>query len=217
MPLDNARWEPPIEPESLPTNLWPESRRVQQRYTIAAPVQPGHYRLWVEWSAAGEPLPTRCGWLRRTDVHCALGDITVGPSTTGLANFGGQVLLVDAALDADNLAPGATLPLTLHWRALRALTENYTVFAQIVGPDGKLYGQVDSWPVYGTRPTGSWRSGEEIDDPYQLTLKPDAPPGEYQVVVGWYLLGTMERLAVLDANGQAVGDFYVVGRFTVGE
>jgi len=146
-----------------------------------------------------------------------LADITVGPSTAGLANFGGQVLLVDVAFDAANPMPGATLPLTLHWRALRAPAENYTVFAQIVGPEGKLYGQVDSWPVYGTRPTGGWRSGEEINDPYSLALAPDAPSGEYQVIVGWYLLGTMERLSVLDASGQAVGDYYVVERFTVGE
>jgi len=217
MPLDNAQGEPPMTPASLSPNLWPENRRVQSRYTIAAPAQPGRYRLWVGWNAAGEPLPARCGWLMRPDIHCAAGDITVGPSTAGLANFGGQVLLVDAALDAANPAPGAQLLLTLRWRALRALTENYTVFAQIIGPEGKLYGQVDSWPVYGTRPTGGWRSGEELDDPYRLTLALDAPPGEYQVIVGWYLLGTMERLAVLDTAGQAIGDYYVVGRFTVGE
>ncbi|MGC9394688.1 MAG: glycosyltransferase family 117 protein [Anaerolineae bacterium] len=217
MPLDNARWEPPIIPESLPPNIWPENQPVQQRYTVNPQWLPGQYRLWVGWSAAGRPLTARCRWLARPDVQCALGNITVGPSATGLANFGGQVMLVDAALDAANPAPGATLPLMLRWRALRALTENYTVFAQIVGPEGKLYGQVDSWPVYGTRPTGGWRSGEEINDPYQLNLAPDAPPGEYQVIIGWYLLGTMERLAVLDANGQAVGDYYVVGRFTVGE
>ena len=216
MPLDNARWESPITPETLPANAWPINQRVQQRYTIAAPSLPGHYRLWVGWNAT-DLLPARCGWLKRTESQCALADLTVGPSTAGLANFGGQVMLVDAELDATNPAPGATLPLTLHWRALRTPAENYTVFAQIVGPEGKLYGQVDSWPVHGTRPTGSWRSGEEINDPYQLALAPDAPAGEYQAIVGWYLLGTMERLAVLDANGQPVDDYYVVGRFTVGE
>jgi len=217
MPLDNARWESPSILESLAPNVWPKNQRVQQRYTIAAPSLPGRYRLWAAWNATGGLLPARCGWLKRVGSQCVLADLTVGPSTAGLANFGGQVLLVDAALDAANPTPGATISLTLRWRALRALTENYTVFAQIVGPEGKLYGQVDSWPVYGTHPTGSWRSGEEIDDPYSLTLAPDAPPGEYQVIVGWYLLGTMERLAALDANGQAVGDYYVVGRLTVGE
>jgi hypothetical protein len=217
MPLDNARWEPPIIPESLPANVWPENRPVQQRYTVNIPWLPGQYRLWVGWSAAGRPLTARCSWLARPDAQCALGNITVEPSTAGLANFGKQVLLVDAVLDVTTPAPGAPLPLTLRWRALRALNEDYTVFVQIVGPEGKLYGQVDSWPVHGTRPTGGWRSGEEIDDPYRLTLAPDAPPGEYQVIVGWYLLGTMERLAVLDTSGQAVGDYVVVGHFTVGE
>jgi len=217
MPLDNVRWEPPIRPESLPPNAWPENQPVQQRYTVNPQWLPGQYRLWVGWSAAGRPLTARCGWLARPDVQCALGNITVGPSAAGLANFGRQVMLVDATLDIENPMPGATIPLTLRWRALHALTENYTVFAQIVGPEGKLYGQVDSWPVHGTRPTGGWRSGEEIDDPYQLTLAPDAPPGEYQIIVGWYLLGSMERLTVLDASGQAVGDYYMVERFVVSE
>ncbi len=217
MPLDNARWEPPILPEALPANAWPEDLRVQQRYTILAPWLPGQYRLWVSWIVSGEVLPAQCGWLARMDTQCVLADITVGPSTAGLANFGGQILLVDATLDVATPAPGAMLPLTLRWRALRTLTADYTVFAQIIGPEGKRYAQVDSWPVHGTHPTGSWRSGQEINDPYQLLLPSDAPPGEYRVIAGWYLLGTMERLAVLDASGQAMGDYYTVGRFTVGE
>ena len=218
MPLDNARWEPPVIPEAaLSANAWPQGQRVQQRYTLTAPWLPGQYRLWVSWNAGGEPLPARCGWLARAETQCALADLTVGPATAGLANFGGELVLVDSTFDVERLAPEETLAFALQWRGLRAMTADYTLFVQLLGPDGRLYGQVDTWPVQGARPTSGWTVGEELSDPHRLTLASDAPPGEYQVIVGWYLLGTMERLTVRDAAGQAVGDFYTLGTFTVGE
>ena len=42
--------------------------------------------------------------------------------------------------------------------------------------------------------------------PEALYLDADAPPGRYQVAVGWYLLETMQRLPVLDTEGRAVDD-----------
>jgi hypothetical protein len=75
-----------------------------------------------------------------------------------------------------------------------------------LAPDGTLKGQIDVWPRDGTHPTGSWREGERVEERYQVYLDPDAPPGRYQVAVGWYLLETMERLPVLDAEGRAVDD-----------
>ncbi len=58
--------------------------------------------------------------------------------------------------------------------------------------------------------------GQEIEDPYLVPLSPDAPPGRYQVVVGIYLLETMERLSVVDGDGIPVADHYVVGEIEVG-
>jgi hypothetical protein len=55
-----------------------------------------------------------------------------------------------------------------------------------------------------------------LDDPYRFYLKENLPPGNYMVVVGWYLLADMSRLPLLDAEGQARGDFYTVGEFTLG-
>jgi hypothetical protein len=80
-----------------------------------------------------------------------------------------------------------------------------------------LHGQVDAWPVQGTFPTSRWVPGEELDDPYEVQLDPDAPAGHYRVEVGWYLLATMQRLQVVDVGGQPVGDAFVVGEFDVGD
>jgi hypothetical protein len=73
------------------------------------------------------------------------------------------------------------------------------------------------WPVHGSHPTSRWTVGEELGDPYEVRLNPDAPPGHYQVEVGWYLLATMQRLPVVGADGQPIGDTLVVGQFDVGE
>ena len=97
------------------------------------------------------------------------------------------------------------------------MDKDYTVFVQVVGPDGRLHGQVDMWPVQGSRPTSGWAADEELNDPYEVRLGGDAPPGDYQVVVGWYLLATMQRLSTLDANGHPSGDFFVAGGFSVAD
>ena len=46
-------------------------------------------------------------------------------------------------------------------------------------------------------------------------LLPDAPSGQYQIEVGWYLLGTLRRLNVLDAAGRATDDKVIIGEFVV--
>ena len=95
------------------------------------------------------------------------------------------------------------------------MAESYTVFVHLVGPDGRLYGQVDYWPVQGTRLTSSWRPGEVIVDAYAVSFNPDAPPGPYQVHVGMYLLDTLERVPVLNADGAPVEDKVVLSGLTV--
>jgi len=42
-----------------------------------------------------------------------------------------------------------------------------------------------------------------------------APPGDYQVEVGWYLLATLRRLPIVDAEGRR-GRRVIIGVVTVG-
>jgi hypothetical protein len=52
--------------------------------------------------------------------------------------------------------------------------------------------------------------GERVDDPFLVELSEDLPAGQYRLYVGWYLLGTARRLAVIDEAGTAVDDKFVV-------
>jgi hypothetical protein len=45
-----------------------------------------------------------------------------------------------------------------------------------------------------------------VRDPYIVHLSDDIEPGEYRILIGLYLLETLERLPVLDDAGQAVDD-----------
>ena len=125
------------------------------------------------------------------------------------------MLLANARLDRDTLQPNESIKVDLTWRGLKTWSDNYTAFVHLVGPDGKVHGQVDQWPVQGTLPTSSWTAGQVVDDPYVITLPADAPRGKYQVEVGWYLLSTLRRLNVLDSAGRPSDDHVIVGEFTV--
>jgi hypothetical protein len=186
---------------------------VRSRHTITAPQEPGAYTLQV--GLAGRDA--HCGWLAPSRQSCPLMEVKVTPSQEGLANFGDRVLLREAELGKVEAQGGDVIPVTLTWRALRSMDEDYTVFVHLVGPDGKLHGQIDAWPVQGSYPTSQWASGEDVRDHYEVPLEKDAPRGRYRVQVGWYLLETMQRLPVLDAKGEAVGDSFVLGGFEVGE
>ena len=187
---------------------------LRSRHVIAAPHDPGDYTLAV--GLVGEAA--RCDWLAPQAGGCPLAAVEVVPGQEGLANFSGQVLLLDAAVSTNGQAsvrPGGVVPVALRWQALRAMDQDYTVFVHLVGPDGRLHGQVDMWPVQGSYPTSRWAVGEEVSDPYQVRLDHDAPPGQYRVEVGWYLLATMQRLPVVDTDDRPIGDSFVAGPFVV--
>jgi hypothetical protein len=100
-----------------------------------------------------------------------------------LATFGDRIALVDYRLEPR--APGA-LDLSLDWQALRAGAEDYTVFAHLLGPDGRLVAQRDQPPLNGLRPSSGWARGEVISDRYRISLPAELPPGVYQIEVGLY-------------------------------
>ena len=78
-----------------------------------------------------------------------------------------------------------------------------------------MWGQHDSEPLNGGYPTHQWFVGEIILDRHCLQVDPNAPPGVYQIEIGMYILETMERLAVRDADGRPVGDRILLSKIRV--
>jgi hypothetical protein len=200
-----------------PTSAWPVGRTLAGKVALAAPSQTGVYTLRAGWlDAAGRPLPAHCGWLTPVSDDCPIASLRVAGAARGKGvNFDNQALLTAARLGQTTRRAGEVLDVDLQWQGLRRWDADYTAFVHLIGPDGKLHGQMDQWPVDGTLATSTWTPGSTVDDPYRVRLAYDAPPGEYQVEVGWYLLATSRRLPVLDASGRPTDDRVVVGTFKV--
>jgi hypothetical protein len=132
------------------------------------------------------------------------------------ANLADQVLLVSCDLTRVEFKPGETVQLTLHWQALREMSEDYTVFVHLAQAEGQVVSQQDSQPLGGVRPTTSWTPGEMVDDPYELAIPVGASPGTYWLKVGMYSQRTMKRLPVVEpGRAQAEHDAVLVKQIQV--
>jgi len=92
--------------------------------------------------------------------------------------------------------PGDSLPVRLRWRSLGTPQEDFTVFIHLLDAGGRLVSQKDSQPQDGTYPTSFWDPGEIVPDWYELSIPPDALPGDYAIVLGLYRLADGTRLPV---------------------
>jgi len=79
--------------------------------------------------------------------------------------------------------PAEVIPLTLYWRALRAIDDDYTVRITLQGDGPGQYAQWESTPVSGRYPTSGWQANEVVRDPWPLTLPASLPTGTYDLTV----------------------------------
>lgn len=177
-----------------PTSAWQagEVVRVISLFPVPA-LEPGSYRLELE--------------VPGTEGKLALGPVEIGgqprlyeapPVSHPLeAQLGSEITLLGYELSPESLHPGETLNLQLIWRAESAMTASYKVFVHVIGADGLIYGQDDSIPAQWQRPTPGWEVGEVIVDEHVVTVKAEAPAGEYSLVVGMYDEATFARLPVM--------------------
>jgi hypothetical protein len=124
------------------------------------------------------------------------------------ADVGQDFRLLGYDLEPAHVQPGETVRLTLYWEAVHkpAGDHAYTVFTHLIDPAGQMRGQKDNQPQGGMYPTYLWDKGERLQDTYDLTVAPDAPPGDYQIAVGMYDRPTLERLPITDQNGSPLPD-----------
>jgi len=119
--------------------------------------------------------------------------------------LGDQVELV--GYDAPDGAPssGEPLAITLYWRALAKMDEDYTVFVHLLDEDGALRAQGDGPPLGGDYPTSYWSPGEALADARTIPLEEGLPTGA-RLRVGFYRLADGVRLPVYTAQGERVPD-----------
>jgi len=117
----------------------------------------------------------------------SIGTITIEPGDFSI-NFGNQLELIDYDISTLSASAGEQLELTLYWRRLQPIENDYVVFANIIDPQTLTkYADSNAMPVEWTRPTSTWEADEIIVDTHTLTISPDAIDGVYQLELGLYL------------------------------
>jgi hypothetical protein len=134
-------------------------------------------------------------------LHSDAAFVPPTPIVHSSVGLGDDIRLLGYDLFRNELSRTQALALTLYWQTTEPVETSYTVFTHLVGPDGQIWGQRDSVPLGGARPTTTWMPGEVIVDRFEVPMNAEAPPGDYTVAVGMYDLATMTRLPVLDARG----------------
>lgn len=185
-------------------------------FTLPPDVLPGKYRfvvrLYLPNGTHRLPLVSPGGDL--VDDHATVGVITVSDPALNRQTIGHllgadvglppAIRLLGYDISPEAVRPGGVLDLALYWQALQSLGRDYTIFVHLTDGAGQLYAQQDGPPLAGRAPTSLWLAGEVLRDPHTLTLKPDLPPGRYQISIGLYDWVTGERLPMFDSNGQRV-------------
>jgi hypothetical protein len=220
----------------LNTPWWEPGEIIVERYPITVPfgTPPGDYPLALGVSnvSQGQDLPLSNGATTITlplTLHVQAAAITPPDAvlSAALANLDSRIALLGATASSRGHAvsapwsepllvrPGDHIQVWLDWRALTAVDAPYTVFVHLIDAAGRPWAQHDYTPMGGAFPTflwiPRWIEGQEVSDPYQLSLPPDAPPGDYWIEVGMYGMTSLRRVYLFDRQGDLAGDRYILG------
>lgn len=196
-----------------PNILWAPGELTQDKHLLHGDhhsLPPGQYtlelRLYNYLQNGFQPLPMidleTNGSIKHNPVlgHIRILDPahTERPTFTRHVNFGQEIQFLGYDLGNTPIKPGETLSLTLYWQALNQPSIDYTVFAQLIGSDGLVWGQQDNQPQQGRYSTTAWVAGDRIVDRYEISVRDDAPAGPYTLLIGLYNWRTGERLTAID-------------------
>ncbi|MBI3741207.1 MAG: hypothetical protein HY257_05560 [Chloroflexi bacterium] len=134
--------------------------------------------------------------------------------------FEDQAELVGYNLPQKSVAPNSELPITLYWRALAPMYEDFSVYIHLYDARGKQIGQWDAYPGNGLFPTRLWLipraisfvqpnppppPPEIIVDNYRVPIAADAVgPSVGRVEVGLYRKATLQNLIARDPQGRVI-------------
>jgi hypothetical protein len=161
---------------AYPLSQWRPGEIVADRYRLRVPfeVGSGDYTLEV-MVGDGEPIE--------------LGAVNVWQGDRVLSEPPMDHRLETKLDDAIELAgynldrTDDAIQLTLIWRALKTIDEDYTVFTHVLDRLGQPLAGKDNQPVNGTYPTSHWMPGEYVMDEYVIPVR---PPDDFAIEAGLY-------------------------------
>ncbi len=203
------RQQSDIWPGVYPPSQWQANEQVSSFHSLAIPLDiPTEVNPELRLNLLmpdGRSLPITQGSNKLADMSLDLRQHLFDMPEIGqpfLAQFGESIQLLGYDLDASQAQAGGVIGLTLYWQAIDTPTRNYTVFNQLLGSDGQIWGQFDSPPVGEAWLTGTWLPGEIVIDERTIPIDADAAVGEYTLAIGLYTSGDGRVLVLVDGRSQ---------------
>jgi hypothetical protein len=215
----------------LLTPEWQPGEVIVERYEvpIAFDVAAGDYDLQLGFSdlTTGQEVlpPESLQALKVTEATRPHADVP----PDALANFNAQIALLGATangtrtgaseLSTITVKPGETIEVWLNWLAQQQIDESYTVFVHLIDGNNQLRAQQDYTPMGGAFPTQlwipKWIAGQSVNDPYQIKVPDDLPPGEYFIETGMYGMTSQRRVPIIGRAGSLAGDRAILFKVNV--
>ena len=149
----------------------------QSIFQITPPFVEGAYFLQIS-EVTSPPLLT---------VKPQRRQFEIGPLANPVeANFANRLALLGYDLPKRTALSGQTIPVTLHWQALHTIGADLIFFIHLIGPDGQRWANHERM-AHDLYSTMLWAPHEIVSDSFALQIDPQAPAGNYQLLVGVYL------------------------------
>jgi hypothetical protein len=163
------------------------AEHLQEQIALPLAVAPGSY-IWE----------VSCGTTMKGSVE--VEPIEMAPGYAEAAQQWGDFARLRGVAfpDGSDVWSGGTLSVVFHWEALETARQDYSLFVHLLNAKGQIAAQSDGYPRSGSDSTTSWKEGETIVDPWQISLPADLPEGDYTLSVGWYDWQTGDRVLMAD-------------------
>jgi hypothetical protein len=169
---------------TYPFDQWKPGEIVADRYRLRVPFDAASGDYTLE-AVVGNSAPIELGAIRVRRGDRAMDEPPIDQRVN--EQLDDAIELVGYSLE-----PSAdAVKLTLFWRSLNAIDEDYTVFTHVLDRAGLQIGGQDNQPVNGQYPTSHWMPGEYVTDEYVI---PVSPTDAATIEVGMYDPETGARL-----------------------
>jgi 4-amino-4-deoxy-L-arabinose transferase-like glycosyltransferase len=117
-------------------------------------------------------------------------------------SFDHRFALLGYELLTPAVEPGASLELLTYWRVLDGSERPLAIFVHLIDSDGGIRGQYDGLDVAVERLYG----GDVFVQLHAIAVPEQAPTRRYRLELGLYDPATMERLSLVSAGDEILGD-----------
>ena len=116
-----------------------------------------------------------------------------------------RIRLLGVDFEPKRVTQGDRLVVKACWEALASITEDYTIYVQLLGQNYTRAGERHTYPGLGRYPTSLWTPGTAFCDVYRIAVEPWVPaPERYQVLIGLYIDDSRDQLTAFGSAGQPI-------------